>query len=93
MDFIYKASYKVQYYLQIFYPKVRTQASSGHLGWRKEKESMEAALVLTEVTHIRKELPKIGTRKLQYLLKDFFLQHGRLSIDNALDQKPKLIGT
>ena len=45
-------------------------------GWRKEKESMEAALVLTEVAHIRKELPKIGTRKLQYLLKDFFVQHG-----------------
>lgn len=37
---------------------------------------MEAALVLTEVALIRKELPKVGTRKLQYLLKDFFLQHG-----------------
>ena len=37
---------------------------------------MEAALVLTEVALIRKELPKVGTRKLQYLLKDFFVQHG-----------------
>lgn len=44
-------------------------------GWRKEKESMEAALVLTQVALIRKELPKVGTRKLQYLLKDFFVQH------------------
>ena len=37
---------------------------------------MEAALVLTQIALIRKELPKVGTRKLQYLLKDFFVQHG-----------------
>ena len=36
---------------------------------------MEAALVLTQVAQIRKELPKVGTRKLQYLLKDFLAQH------------------
>ncbi|WP_262711971.1 IS3 family transposase [Flavisolibacter ginsenosidimutans] len=44
-------------------------------GWRKEKQSMEAALVLKQVALIRRELPKVGTRKLQYLLKDFFVQH------------------
>lgn len=37
---------------------------------------MEAALVLRQVALIRRELPKVGTRKLQYLLKDFFVQHG-----------------
>ena len=36
---------------------------------------MEAALVLREIALIRKELPKVGTRKLQYLLKDFLAQH------------------
>jgi hypothetical protein len=44
-------------------------------GWRKEKESMQAALVLTPIARIRKELPKLGTRKLQFLLQDFFVQH------------------
>jgi len=37
---------------------------------------MEAARVLTQVALIRKELPKAGTRKLQYLLKGFLAQHG-----------------
>lgn len=32
--------------------------------------------MLTQVALIKKELPKVGTRKLQYLLKDFFVQHG-----------------
>lgn len=32
--------------------------------------------MLTQRARIRKELPKVGTRKLQYLLKDFFVQHG-----------------
>lgn len=36
---------------------------------------MEAALVLKQVALIRWELPKVGTRKLQYLLKDFLVQH------------------
>jgi transposase InsO family protein len=36
---------------------------------------MEAALVLKQVALIRRELPKVGTRKLQYLLKDFLVQH------------------
>ncbi|GAA4740309.1 hypothetical protein GCM10023229_19510 [Flavisolibacter ginsenosidimutans] len=36
---------------------------------------MGAALVLKQVALTRRELPKVGTRKLQYLLKDFLLQH------------------
>lgn len=31
--------------------------------------------MLREIALIRKDLPKVGTRKLQYLLKDFLAQH------------------
>lgn len=34
-------------------------------------ESMVAALMLAEIALIRKALPNVGTRKLQYLLNDF----------------------
>jgi putative transposase len=44
----------------------RTRQAFYEGGWRKEKESMEAALVLTEIALIRKALPKVGTHKIQY---------------------------
>ena len=41
----------------------------------KEKESMGTAWIFREIALIKKELPKVDTRKLQYLLKDFLTQH------------------
>ena len=42
---------------------------------RTEKRSMEDELIIQQVMRIRKNLPKIGGRKLHYLLKDFMQEH------------------
>ena len=40
--------------------------------WRRLQE----ALVLSRVLEIRQELPRVGVRKLRYLLQDFYREHG-----------------
>ena len=40
--------------------------------WRQLQE----ALVLSRVREIRQELPRVGVRKLHYLLQDFYQEHG-----------------
>jgi transposase InsO family protein len=42
---------------------------------RDEFNYMQDMLVLEEVRKIRKRLPRLGTEKLHYLLKDFLLAH------------------
>lgn len=43
--------------------------------WRTEIRSMEDDLVIQQVVKIRKSLPKIGGRKLHYMLQGFMQQH------------------
>jgi putative transposase len=43
--------------------------------WRIEAKSMEDELIVQQVLLIRKTLPKVGGRKLHYMLKDFMQQH------------------
>ncbi len=43
---------------------------------RQERRALLEALVLSRVLEIRQELPKIGARKLHYLLQDFYQAHG-----------------
>jgi len=43
--------------------------------WREEKVTNEQELVIREVKEIRKELPRVGTSKLYFLLAAFFKEH------------------
>lgn len=44
--------------------------------WRKEDGILKEEIVLQLVQEIRQQLPKIGTRKLQYLVNQKLLEHG-----------------
>lgn len=56
--------------------------------WRSEKRSMEDELILQEVLAIRKDLPKVGGRKLHYMLQQFMQDH---SISMGRDQLFELL--
>ena len=43
--------------------------------WRKEEQLIKEDIILQQVMIIRKELPKLGTRKLHYLLQDRLKTH------------------
>ena len=43
--------------------------------WRKENSLVKEEVILQEVASIRKELPRIGTRKLHYLLQNTLATH------------------
>ncbi len=43
--------------------------------WRKEEQLIKEDIILQQVMVIRKELPKLGTRKLHYLLQDRLKTH------------------
>lgn len=63
--------------------------------WRKERNLLKEDIILQEVIHIRKALPKLGTRKLHYLLQDKLLPHnisiGRDYLFNLLSEHKLLI--
>lgn len=44
--------------------------------WRKERSVVKEDIILQEVADIRKQLPRLGTRKLHYLLDNRLLSHG-----------------
>lgn len=44
--------------------------------WRKERSVVKEDIILQEVANIRKQLPRLGTRKLHYLLDNRLLSHG-----------------
>jgi putative transposase len=44
--------------------------------WRVEEQSIEDTIVLDLVTKMRKQMPKLGTPKLYYLLKEPLEKHG-----------------
>src|SRR6185436_8815814 len=43
--------------------------------WRKEELSIEAELLIQQVTEIRKQHPVMGTRKLYLMMQPFLLEH------------------
>lgn len=43
--------------------------------WRKENSSIKEDIILQEVTNVRKELPRLGTRKLHYVLQERLASH------------------
>jgi phosphatidylinositol kinase/protein kinase (PI-3 family) len=43
--------------------------------WRTEQESMQELLIIEQVVQIRKDLPRVGTHKLHFMLIDFLTQH------------------
>ena len=43
--------------------------------WRKERSVVKEDIILQEVVNIRKQLPRLGTRKLHYLLDNILLSH------------------
>src|SRR5690606_14781224 len=43
--------------------------------WRKENSSIREDIILQEVTNVRKELPRLGTRKLHYVLQERLISH------------------
>jgi len=63
--------------------------------WRKENKIIKEDLLLKEINSIRKSLPKLGTRKLHYLLKNKLAEHnvsiGRDYLFNLLSERGLLI--
>jgi transposase InsO family protein len=63
--------------------------------WRKERSSIKEDIILQEVLNIRKDLPKLGTRKLHYLLQSKLATHnlsiGRDYLFNLLSEYGLLI--
>lgn len=63
--------------------------------WRKERSSIKEDIILQEVFSIRKQLPKLGTRKLHYLLQSRLASHnlsiGRDYLFNLLSDHGLLI--
>jgi len=53
-----------------------TYQAHNQMKLRQLRRVLEEALVLNRVREIRQELPKIGVRKLHYLLQDFYQTHG-----------------
>lgn len=43
--------------------------------WRKERSVVKEDIIVQEVANIRKQLPRLGTRKLHYLLDNKLLSH------------------
>jgi putative transposase len=44
--------------------------------WRRNDDTMQQAVIVDLVRSVRKKLPKVGTIKLLYMLKDDFCAHG-----------------
>lgn len=53
----------------------KTRQAYYEAGWREDKIINEQELVIGEVKRIRKELPRVGTNKLYFLLTDFFKEN------------------
>jgi hypothetical protein len=53
----------------------RTRQAYYEACWREDKVNNERELVIEQVKQIRKELPRVGTHKLYFLLADFFQEH------------------
>ena len=43
--------------------------------WRKESSLVKEDLILQEVINIRKDLPRLGTRKLQFIIQNKLISH------------------
>ena len=43
--------------------------------WRKESSLVKEDLILQEVINIRKDLPRLGTRKLQFIIRNKLISH------------------
>ena len=43
--------------------------------WRAEQDSMQEVVVVEQIKEIRKDLPRVGTSKLHFMLTDFLAQH------------------
>ena len=63
--------------------------------WRKERSPIKEDIILQEITHIRKQLPRLGTRKLHHLLGKRLLSHnmtiGRDYLFNLLSDHDLLV--
>lgn len=63
--------------------------------WRKEENSIRQDIVIQEVIRIRKTLPRLGTRKLHYLLEPVLATHqisiGRDYLFNLLEAHSLLV--
>ncbi|WP_372938729.1 IS3 family transposase [Seonamhaeicola sp.] len=63
--------------------------------WRKERSLVKEDIILQEVLNIRKQLPKLGTRKLHYILDKRLLSHnitiGRDYLFNLLSDHDLLV--
>jgi len=63
--------------------------------WRKERNLVKEDIILQEVISIRKQLPRLGTRKLHYMLQNKLLSHeiniGRDYLFNLLSDHNLLI--
>lgn len=63
--------------------------------WRKERSLVKEDIILQEVLHIRKQLPRLGTRKLHYVLDNRLLSHnitiGRDYLFNLLSDHNLLV--
>jgi hypothetical protein len=53
----------------------KTRQAYYEASWREDKIITEQELVIGEVKRIRKDLPRVGTDKLYFLLADFFLKN------------------
>ncbi len=43
--------------------------------WAEDRQAMRDAIIIKRVKELRTDMPRIGTRKLQFLLADILLQH------------------
>lgn len=63
--------------------------------WRKDRKIIKKDIVLQEVINIRKQLPKVGTRKLHHMLTECLQSHqiniGRDALFNLLSDHGMLI--
>jgi len=53
----------------------KTRQSHYKQQWAEDKQAMRDAIIIKRVKEIRTDMPRIGTRKLQFLLTDILLQH------------------
>jgi putative transposase len=63
--------------------------------WRAEETTLEHAIVLELVQEIRNKMPRIGTPKLAFMLKESFVQHGikmgRAGLNDLLSEHGMLV--
>jgi hypothetical protein len=52
-----------------------TRQANYQATWREEKVINEQELIVQEVKRIRKDLTRVGTYKLYFLLADFFIKN------------------